>query len=313
MAVADDDDEWGDQGSKRIATLFADNTLTGERLATVNGLRGDHEVSKLVECISRQAGLPCKPRLLYNGTALKPWDTLEDVGLTSAAEIKAELFQALVTASHDGTAKIWNIDRGDCEMTLHGHSGKVLAALFSPTKQSIVATCSEDHTAKLWNVVTGNCERTMEHSDIVYSVSFSADGRFLVTASEDCTAKVWIVKTGDCRATMRGHTAAVYSAHFTPDGTSVITASRDGTTKIWNPKTGICDRTLEEQEPMYSASFSPDGLSLATTPGDCTATILSVETGKRQLTLLGHTDLVMTAAYANARDPPLDKTLLPSK
>mmetsp|Transcript_114642 Transcript_114642/g.220921 ORF Transcript_114642/g.220921 Transcript_114642/m.220921 type:complete len:312 (+) Transcript_114642:94-1029(+) len=310
--AADDWDGWGDGGSKRIATLHADDTLTGERLATVNGLRGDHEVSKLLECVARQAGLPCKPRLLYNGTALKPWDKLEDVGLTDAAEIKAETFQALVTASHDGTAKIWNIDVGECEMTLHGHSGKVLAALFSPNSR-LVATCSEDHTAKLWSVVTGNCERTMEHSDVVYSVSFSQDGKFLVTASEDKTAKVWIVKTGDCRATMRGHSAAVYSAHFTPDGTSVITASRDGTTKIWNPKTGICDRTLEEQETVYAGSFSPDGLSLATTPGDCTATILSVETGKRQLTLLGHTDLVMTADYARQRDPPLDKTVLPSK
>jgi len=295
---------------KPSVNLTVRDTVTQDLLATVNGLTTDSPVSSLLQVVCREAGLPCRPQLTWNGKVLSHWETIEEAGIPDGAEISGVCMQALVTASHDGLAKIWNMDAGECEMTLTGHNGKVLAAEFSPSGR-LVITASEDKTAKMWNTLTGKCERTFNHSDAVYCATFSHDGKLVVSGSEDCTAKVWVVKTGDCRQTLRGHTLAVYSALFTANDVQVMTESRDGTVRLWNPKTGVCERTLEEQAEVYSASYSPGGQYLVSTPGDTTALVIDVNTGETELTLLGHEDLVISAKYCPARpkpEPPKQKT-----
>lgn len=276
---------------------------TKDVLATVNGISLDKKMSFLMECICREAGLPCRPQITWNGRATLPWETFEELEITDGAELQCETQLALVTASHDGFAKIWNMNAGECETTLAGHEGKVLAASFNFTGRNIV-TASEDHTAKIWSTLTGKCERTLNHSGEVYSAAYSHDGKLICTASEDKTAKVWVVKTGACRLTLRGHTEAVYHAAFTPGNAQVLTESRDGTTRLWNPLTGVCDRTLMEQAGVYSASFSNNGRFVATTPGDFTATIIDVNTGECEMTLMGHEDLVISANYCPTRPKP---------
>jgi WD40 repeat protein len=46
----------------------------------------------------------------------------------------------------------------------------------------------------LWDAETGKeLHRFEGHTDEVYDVAFSADGRFLVSGSKDKTARVWRV------------------------------------------------------------------------------------------------------------------------
>lgn len=301
--------DWGSINEKReTIDLTVRDTATNDCIASVHGLPVDSKVSFLLECICREAGLPCRPQLAWDGKVLQYWETMEEAAVTDGAEIACTCQQALVTASHDGFAKIWNMDTGECETTLVGHNDKVLTAYFSPNGR-LVVTASEDKTAKIWNTMTGRCDRTMTHADAVYSATFSNDGKLVVTASEDRTAKVFVVKTGYALATLRGHASAVYSAVFTADDSQVVTESRDGTTRLWNPKTGVCDRTMEEQASVYWGSYSPHGQHVATTPGDCTALVLNVHTGEVELTLLGHEDLVICAVYC----PPRPKLEAPKQ
>ena len=55
----------------------------------------------------------------------------------------------LVTASFDGTSKIWDAGTGKELRTLSGHSGLVFSAAFSPDGQRIV-TASYDEPARVW-------------------------------------------------------------------------------------------------------------------------------------------------------------------
>ncbi|MEH1858851.1 MAG: DUF4365 domain-containing protein, partial [Nostoc sp.] len=81
---------------------------------------------------------------------------------------------------------------------------------------------------------TGQCRATFEgHTDIVYGVAITPDGKTVVSGSEDETLKVWDLATGQCRATFAGHTASVYAVAITPDGKTVISGLRDGTLRIW--------------------------------------------------------------------------------
>jgi hypothetical protein len=111
--------DWGpDYVDDRKISLTVHDSATKDRLATVNGLRLDAQVSDLFKAVCREAGLPIRPVLKWKGQALASWYTVEEVGLTDQGEVFAEVQQALVTASYDGCAKVWNMGTGDCEITL---------------------------------------------------------------------------------------------------------------------------------------------------------------------------------------------------
>jgi len=75
------------------------------------------------------------------------------------------------------------------------------------------------------------------HTDPVWSVAFSPDGRYALSGSLDKTLKLWEVNTGAKIRTFVGHTDYVYSVAFSPDGRYAFSGSLDRTLKMW--ETGI--------------------------------------------------------------------------
>ncbi|HEU5443222.1 MAG TPA: serine/threonine-protein kinase, partial [Steroidobacteraceae bacterium] len=74
----------------------------------------------------------------------------------------------LVTASHDGTARVWDAATGRQILVLEGHGGPVISAAFSPDDHRI-ATGSFDKTARIWDAVTGRQLLVLRHPDRVRS------------------------------------------------------------------------------------------------------------------------------------------------
>eukprot|EP00928_Gymnodinium_smaydae_P050208 TRINITY_DN337_c0_g1_i1.p1 TRINITY_DN337_c0_g1~~TRINITY_DN337_c0_g1_i1.p1 ORF type:complete len:367 (-),score=61.89 TRINITY_DN337_c0_g1_i1:72-1007(-) len=283
--------------------------MTGERIA-VFVLAPETPLSTVGDMIavaaerSRRAAFPIRPKMLWNDVVLDVGQTLEEAGLYDGAQIDAEMYPAIVTASTDRTARVWNAESGECEKTLVGHTDAVFSACFGPDGKYI-ATASEDKTARIWSSVSGKCWRELVgHKDSVYTVEFSPDNRLLVSASADNTARVWNVKNGTCVHVLHGHEAALSNAMFLPDCQTVVTASRDFTIKEWNSRTGICDRTsMKGQDPIYSTGFSPEGELAVIAKGGADATIVEVKTGKVVVVLEDHTGVVHSARYAPAPRP----------
>ncbi|MDJ0675673.1 MAG: AAA-like domain-containing protein, partial [Calothrix sp. MO_167.B42] len=189
--------------------------------------------------------------------------------------------KAIVTASKDKTAKVWDSSSGKLLKTLKGHTGEVINAKFSPDAKAIV-TASNDTTAKVWDSSSGKLLKTLKgHTGEVYDAKFSPDGKAIVTASDDNTAKVWDSSSGKLLKTLKGHTGEVYDAKFSPDGKAIVTASNDTTAKVWDSSSGKLLKTLNDHTgEVYDAKFSPDGKAIVTASNDTTAKVWDSSSGK---------------------------------
>ena len=205
-------------------------------------------------------------------------DADEEVGAEEFGPLTGVAFspdnQLVVTASMDGTARVWKADGSDRDhpVVLSGHTNYVTSAAFSPDSKHVVTT-SRDKTARVWAADGSDRERpvvlrahTMSfdgHEAPVVDAAFSPDGKRVVTASWDKTARVWVVDGFDSKPrVLRGHETEVTTAAFSPDGKRILTASFDGTVRVWAADSG--EPVVLDAGGSSSAAFSPDGRAFVT-------------------------------------------------
>ena len=77
------------------------------------------------------------------------------------------------------------------ELSLTGHTDRIISASFSPDGSRIV-TASVDGRLKVWDPTTGTEVLSLKgHTGVEWSASFSPDGLRIGTSSKDGTTKVW--------------------------------------------------------------------------------------------------------------------------
>ena len=84
----------------------------------------------------------------------------------------------LLTASSDGTARLWRLDRNgvETEFVMRGHTQHIYKAVWSPDER-FIATASQDYSIRLWEGSTGRLLTTLgTHTNAVYDIAFSPDG-----------------------------------------------------------------------------------------------------------------------------------------
>jgi tetratricopeptide (TPR) repeat protein len=180
----------------------------------------------------------------------------------------------LLTASVDGTARLWDGTTGQPANLILRHEGRIAYAEFSPDGQRVV-TASDDHTARVWHAGSGrNLGPALRHVAPVSSARFHPAGHRVVTTSEDGLARIWDWRTGRPVGNPLAHKAHVRWAEFSPDGRTVVTASTDGRAGLWDARTGFPrGPMLEHPRTLYFATFSPDGTAIATGCLDRTARV----------------------------------------
>ncbi len=206
----------------------------------------------------------------------------------------------LATGSDDKTARLWDLDTGECLRIIAGHSNFVKSVAFSPDGR-ILATGSDDRTVKLWDVGGGGLLRTLAgHSHAVKSVAFSPEGQFLASGSWDKTVRLWDAGGGEEICTLRGHGLPVAAVAISPCGQRLASASLDRTVRLWDlrQRGGAGTVLRGHLWPVLAAAFSPDGKILATGSEDNTVKLWDVKTGQVIRTLSGHSWSVVAVAFS---------------
>ena len=186
---------------------------------------------------------------------------------------------AILTASADGTAGIWDAQSKQRRFSLP-HPGPVFFASWSPDGKRVL-TASLDETARLWDPASGlPVTPPIKLKGFPFAAEYSPDGSRFVTAS-DTVAEVWDAITGEAAFRVQ-HETGVLSARFSPDGKLLLTGSLDQTARLWDSATGAAvGAPLQHGEAVQFAAFnrSSDRALTATSQGN--AQVWDVANGRR--------------------------------
>lgn len=208
----------------------------------------------------------------------------------------------MVTASDDGTAKIWDTATGQELFSLTGHIGWVDDAVFSPDGR-LVATAGHDQMIKLWDAATGQeLQSYAGHNDAVLNLAFSPDGRLLASAGFELI--LFDLITGQSVGTYEGEIRRVI---LSPNGEKLATGDNDGLVQVWDVETSQLLLNFPGHTGRIDAlAFSPDGQLLASTGQDGTVKVWDVEgalnsntqTGTELYTFRGHVSQVRDVDFS---------------
>jgi WD40 repeat protein len=235
----------------------------------------------------------------------------------------------VVTNCLDGTVKVWDAETGKFAWELKSAVSRpdfVRAKVaFSPDGTRVfVGFLDGNRTAKVLDARTGNSLFDLTGYDDDRGFDFSPDGKRIVAGGN--RVKVWDVeKGGPPLLDVKGSdaekggpillTPVAGSTTFSPDGTRILIGNLDGTAKVLDSRTGMPLFALKTPQPFgsgirsatmwgegdQSASFSPDGTRIVTVGGfrgAHEAKVWDARTGAELLTLQGHTNSVLCAAFS---------------
>ncbi|KAK1865697.1 hypothetical protein I4F81_008223 [Pyropia yezoensis] len=235
--------------------------------------------------------------------------------------------QRVVSASHDKTLRVWDVEEGKQLAVLEGHTGWVMcvcvvdvpgAAGGGGTVQRVVSG-SGDKTLRVWDVEEGKQLAVLEgHTGwvmcvCVVDVPGAAGGggtvQRVVSGSVDGTLRVWDVEEGKQLAVLEGHMGMVRCVCVVDvpgaageGGTvqRVVSGSDDETLRVWDVEEGKQLAVLEGHTGWVMCVCVVDVPGAAGGGGtvqrvvsgsvDGTLRVWDVEEGKQLAVLEGHAD-----------------------
>ena len=139
--------------------------------------------------------------------------------------------ERLLTASADGTARMWNVFTGEeFPNSPLVHQSGVNSVEFSPD-DSMILTGSSDKTARLWDGASLKpFGAPMQHKDRVISAHFDSKGHQILTATEGA---FWLWSVGSSVPIVEGQTRnQLRGAFFSKDRERVFTATDNSPSQI---------------------------------------------------------------------------------
>ena len=221
------------------------NRATGERLQTMNGIKGGSEPLELVDDQRIISGNS-------NGT-LTIWDIRTGKivtvlnghtnGINAIIKINST---TLASASSDGTIRLWDVANYMCKSVLQGHTDSV-TCLSRYGKDHFVSG-SVDTTIRLWDAASGSCTTVLSGYDnpIRCVAEQQSDDRTIVISGDD--EKTVVVWSNPLHRGYKEHNGSINSvASLNKD--CFVSTSTEGA-RVWRIKPTLIDLLTKLEQIM---------------------------------------------------------------
>jgi len=218
----------------------------------------------------------------------------------------------LVSASWDGTARVWSSAPDRELLTLA--IPDIFRTIISPDG-SLMAMGYDDGSIKIFNISTMLAEAfkgkssdflAVEevhnfccHSDKVNDLAFRPDGAILATASDDRTVKLWDVATGKELQTITGFPSGVEAVILNPNGAYAAARNIIGIIIFDLTQTPAREVVVIDARPgIEDFKFSPDGKQIAVGLSSGMAAVFDSQTGEKIFSARPQFGEVWSVAYS---------------
>lgn len=195
--------------------------------------------------------------------------------------------QLLVTDA-TGTIRLWDLTRRDEVERFSGQSRS--AQLLADGR---IFSSGRDGRIRIWQARESDILGLKGYPAALRTLTFSADGKFLVAAGLDRQVFIWNVHSGQLAGIYTNHLAGACAVASSPDG-RVATASFDQRVQVWEPASRrlIWETSLKPAADAYWLAYAPDGKTLYAASQEKTMTVLDATTGKRLSSIDGLVNVV---------------------
>ncbi|MHB1423197.1 MAG: sigma-70 family RNA polymerase sigma factor [Gemmataceae bacterium] len=214
--------------------------------------------------------------------------------------------RTLFSSSTDNNIRVWDMETGTPRRVINvsqGLVGEVVGSVVSRDGKivALVGRQSSDRSIRVFDGESGQ-ERQHFQAPSIYSLSLSADGRWLVGWGDERKVRVWDLAAGVKRQEYAlppdppGGLRTRYSAAASPDGRLLAVCTAQGWTAkdanwliVKDLATGLDVHRIRNPPSQRGVlTFSPDGRTLAYSgTSDATIRFLEVASGKERLRLAG--------------------------
>ncbi len=275
---------------------------------------GDQQQAIIVSRMSVEAAHTAESEIALRQSILDyyPTTTLPDVPDVVYTTLYSPDGTQILAGLVNGEARVWDAqshqllhtypigvgiseDRSD-ELGIWG-------AAYRPDGQQIAFTSG--HNIQIWNVDGTPVITLTGHTNDVYSVAYSSDGKWLASGGGDSKTFIWNTQTWQ-PISLTNHVRTVRSVAFSPDGKLLGVGSWDRSITL-HPIMLAASGALSVGLPITltghtgninAVAFSPDSRRIASASDDRTVRVWDVKTGQEQVTLTGHTDAVRSVSYS---------------
>lgn len=187
----------------------------------------------------------------------------------------------LLSASSDGTVRLWNLETWCCMTVFRGHSGPVWKVQWGPFGHYFATGC-RDGVVRIFTQDQITSRRDgVGHDSSISAIAWHPNGTYVFSASDhiDRSIRMWSVATGECVRVLTGHLDDISAMACAPNGKLLVSADWSGKIFYWNLEKGelIKKSRGHGKTGILSLSFSAESTALVSGGLDGTVRIWDVE------------------------------------